>query len=166
MRHVASIIQQAAITGCRRVQSSPTIRVFTYDGIASWKQFQGLWWIDSDSHQNQNCFCGLYTWDHRCWWSKWEQMMVLLPRQELYYDVFGSIEGGRTDWNIKPLIDYGSLCGGFMLLCLLGYARQGVSLVHGPKEHCTNRTRGFIHRSGESQPHEEEGSQQTKSILL
>ena len=32
-----------------------------------------------------------------CWWSKWEQMIVLLPSQELYSDVFGSIEGGRTD---------------------------------------------------------------------
>ena len=34
VRQVASIIQQAAITGYCRVQSSPTIRVFTYDGIA------------------------------------------------------------------------------------------------------------------------------------
>ena len=43
-------------------------------------------------------------------------MMVLLPRQGPFSDVVGSIEGGRTDWNIKPLIDYGPLCGGFMLL--------------------------------------------------
>jgi len=29
--------------------------------------------------------------------NKNRQMMVLLPRQGLYSDVFGSIEGGRTD---------------------------------------------------------------------
>ena len=51
-----------------------------------------------------------------CWWSKWEQMIVLLPCQELYSDVFGSIEGGRTDWNIKPLIDYVLLCDGLRFL--------------------------------------------------
>ncbi len=42
-------------------------------------------------------------------------MIVLLPSQELYSDVFGSIEGGKIDWNIKPLIDYVLLCDGVRL---------------------------------------------------